>query len=310
MVRMRALLPVRPFVRCSAWLSMLAAGVVACRRADPPGGAKTPAPAPAAATPAPSSALVVPLRAPNDSEIPSGALGASIRRGHALLTATRDSLPAFAASRLRCVSCHLDDGRRAHASPFVGVFARYPTYNARSGKAYTIEDRINDCFRRSLNGRALPSGSPDMRDIVVYFAWMSHGVPVGAAVEGQGLAKLTPLAGDTTRGRTIFGAQCARCHGANGEGTAVAPPLWGRESFNIGAGMSRLRTAAAFIRFNMPFDQAGSLDDQQAFDVASFVISHPRPDFAGKENDWPNGDAPPDVAYRTRAAAAKDTARH
>ena len=307
---MRALVPVRLFLRCSAWLSMLAAGAVACRRADPPDGAKTPAPAPAAATPAPSSALVVPLRAPNDSEIPSGALGASIRRGHALLTATRDSLPAFAASRLRCVSCHLDDGRRAHASPFVGVFARYPTYNARSGKAYTIEDRINDCFRRSLNGRALPAGSAEMRDIVVYFAWLSHGVPVGAAVEGQGLAKLTPLAGDTTRGRTIFSAQCARCHGANGEGTAVAPPLWGREAFNIGAGMSRLRTAAAFIRFNMPFDKAGSLDDQQAFDVASFVISRPRPDFAGKENDWPNGDAPPDVAYRTRAAAAKDTARH
>jgi len=289
---------------------MLAAAAVACRRADPPNGGKPPAAAPTpAATPVPSSALVVPLRPPNDSEMPSGTLGASIRRGHALLTATRDSLPAFAASRLRCVSCHLDDGRRAHASPFVGVYARYPTYNARSGKSYTIEDRVNDCFRRSLNGRALPAGSADMRDIVVYFAWLSRGVPVGAAVEGQGLAKLTPLPGDTARGRAIFGAQCVRCHGANGEGTAVAPPLWGRESFNIGAGMSRLRTAAAFIRFNMPFDKPGSLDDQQAFDVASFVISHPRPDFAGKENDWPNGDAPPDVAYHTRAAA-KDTARH
>ena len=289
---------------------MPAALAVACRGADPPGG-KAFAVAPAgSATPAPRSALVVPLRPPNDSEIPSGALGASIRRGHALLAATRDSLPAFAASRLRCVSCHLDDGRRAHASPFVGVYARYPTYNARSGKAYTIEDRINDCFRRSLNGRALPAGSADMRDVVVYFAWLSRGVPVGAAVEGQGLVKLTPLAGDTTRGRGIFGAQCARCHGADGEGTAVAPPLWGRNSFNIGAGMSRLRTAAAFIRFNMPFDRPGSLDDQQSFDVASFVISHPRPDFPGKEYDWPNGDAPPDVAYPTRHAAAPDTARH
>lgn len=307
---MRTLLPVRQFVRSAVWLSMPAALAVACRGADPPGG-KASAAAPArSATPAPRSALVVPLRPPNDSEIPAGALGASIRRGHALLAATRDSLPAFAVSRLRCVSCHLDDGRRAHASPFVGVYARYPTYNARSGKAYTIEDRINDCFRRSLNGRALPVGSADMRDVVVYFAWLSRGVPVGAAVEGQGLVKLTPLAGDTTRGRAIFGAQCARCHGADGEGTAVAPPLWGRNSFNIGAGMSRLRTAAAFIRFNMPFDRPGSLDDQQSFDVASFVISHPRPDFAGKENDWPNGDAPPDVAYPTRHAAAPDTARH
>ena len=304
---MRALLPVRHFLCRVVWLSVLAAPVVACRRSDPPGGGKNPAAA--TTTAASSRALVVPMRPPSDSAMPSGALGASIRRGHALLTATRDSLPAYAGSRLRCVSCHLDDGRRAHASPFVGVYARYPTYNARSGKAYTIEDRIDDCFRRSLNGRALPAGSTDMRDIVVYFAWLSRGVPVGAAVEGQGLAKLTPLAGDTTRGRAIFGAQCARCHGANGEGTAVAPALWGRESFNIGAGMSRLRTAAAFIRFNMPFDRPGSLGDQQAFDVASFVIARPRPDFAAKENDWPNGDAPPDVAYPTRAAA-KDTARH
>ena len=232
-----------------------------------------------------------------------------MRRGRALLTATRDSLPAFALSRLRCVSCHLDNGRRAHSSPFVGVFSRYPVYNARGGRVYTIEDRINGCFRRSLNGRALPVGGADMRDIVVYFAWLSRGVPVGAAVQGQGLAKLTPLVGDTTRGRMIFAAQCAQCHGADGAGTALAPPLWGRESFNIGAGMARLRTAAGFIRFNMPFDRPGTLDDQQAFNVASFVVSRPRPDFPGKENDWPNGDAPPDVAYRTRAAASKDTAR-
>jgi thiosulfate dehydrogenase len=248
---------------------------------------------------------VVPLRAPNDSEIPSGALGTSVRRGRALLAATRDSLPAFAPGKLRCVSCHLDEGRRANASPFVGVYARYPNYNARSGHPYTIQDRINDCFRRSLNGRALPADGSDMRDMVVYFAWLSHGVPVGAAVEGQGLPKLTPLAGDTASGRALFGEQCARCHGADGAGTAVAPPLWGRASFNIGAGMSRLRTAAAFIRYNMPFDRPGSLTDQQAFDVAAFVTSRPRPDFAGKENDWPNGDAPPDVAYRTRAAPRK-----
>jgi thiosulfate dehydrogenase len=44
------------------------------------------------------------------------------------------------------------------------------------------------------------------------------------------------------------------------------------------------------------------LTDQQAFDVAGFVVSRPRPDFARKYEDWPNGDAPPDVAYPTRAA--------
>ncbi len=302
---MRAAL-VRRILRHAASLGVVAVSLVGCRGADNSSAASPPAaPLTKAATPAKTVGLVVPLRAPNDSEIPSGALGTSVRRGRALLAATHDSLPAFAPGKLRCVSCHLDEGRRANASPFVGVYARYPNYNARSGHPYTIQDRINDCFRRSLNGRALPAAGSDMRDMVVYFAWLSHGVPVGAAVEGQGLPKLTPLPGDTVRGRALFGEQCARCHGVDGVGTSVAPPLWGRASFNIGAGMSRLRTAAAFIRYNMPFDRPGSLTDQQAFDVAAYVTSRPRPDFAGKENDWPNGNAPPDVAYPTRAAARK-----
>jgi len=303
-----------PFVgrltRHALAVSVVAGLAVACRGPDPSRAVTTPATASAPAAPVRSVPLVVPLQPPDDSELPGGALGASVRRGHALLAATRDSLPAFARSRLRCMSCHLDDGRRAHASPLVGVSARYPAYNPRSGRVYTIEDRINDCFRRSLNGRALPVGGSDMRDIVVYFAWLSRGVPVGAAVDGQGLAKLTPLAGDTARGRAIFAAQCARCHGPSGAGTAVAPPLWGAYSFNIGAGMARVRTAAAFIRYNMPFDRPGTLDDQQAFDVAAFVVARPRPDFPGKENDWPKGGAPPDVAYHTRAAGSKDTVRH
>ena len=81
--------------------------------------------------------------------------------------------------------------------------------------------------------------------------------------------------------------------------TVIAPPLWGPQSFNVGAGMARLRTAAAFIRHNMPFDRPGSLTDQQAIDVAAYVVAQPRPDFAGKERDWPEGGAPPDVAYQT-----------
>jgi thiosulfate dehydrogenase len=90
----------------------------------------------------------------------------------------------------------------------------------------------------------------------------------------------------------------------------VAPPLWGPRSFNIGAGMARARTAASFIRDNMPFDLPGSLTDQQAFDVAAFVVAQPRPDYPGKELDWPRGDAPPDVAYPTRAAAKQPAAGH
>jgi thiosulfate dehydrogenase len=268
---------------------LLAAGTVACRaRAVPP----TP---PAAA-----------LGAPADSEIPADAFGAAVRRGLALLTATRDSLPAHVDNDLRCTSCHLDEGRRANGS-WVGTFARYPQYNSRAGRVITIEDRINGCFRRSMNGTPLPADGADMRDIVSYLAFLSWRTPVGPA--GSRGARFASLTADTANGRAVFGGDCARCHGDAGQGTLVAPPLWGPRSFNIGAGMARVRTAAAFIHDNMPFDRPGSLTDQQAFDVAAFVVAQPRPDFPGKEYDWPNGDPPPDVAYPTQAASRKAAGR-
>jgi thiosulfate dehydrogenase len=275
-------------------LSVAAAllALAACRRA-PASDARDGGQAAASS----DAAVEVPLRVPPDSEIPDGPLGASIRRGRALLAATADSLPTHVGARMRCTSCHLDEGRRANAIPLVGAYARYPTYSARSGRTSTIEDRIDDCFLRSMNGTALDARSDAMRDITAWLAFLSRGVPVGARVTGQGLAPIPPRAGDRTRGRAIYASTCARCHGADGEGTAVAPPLWGARSFNIGAGMARLRTAAAFVRRNMPFDRPGSLTDQQAFDVAAYLVSRPRPDFAGKEHDWPKGGAPPDAAY-------------
>ena len=89
-----------------------------------------------------------------DTTIPAGPYGDAVRRGRALVLATRDSLPAHVGNKLRCTSCHLDAGRRETGS-WVGAFARYPQYRPRSGVVETIEYRVNDCFRRSMNGTAL-----------------------------------------------------------------------------------------------------------------------------------------------------------
>ena len=224
-----------------------------------------------------------------------------MRRGRAILLATRESLPAHVGNTLRCTSCHLDGGRRETGS-WVGVFARYPQYRARSGVVETIEYRVNDCFRRSMNGAAIDPAGSDMRDIVAYFAFLSQGVAVALPdpTRASRLQRWNGFTADTAAGARVLSASCAKCHGTAGEGTTAAPPVWGPHSYNIGAGMSRVRTAAEFISRNMPFDAPGSLTDSAAFNVAAYVNAQRRPDFRGKEHDWPNGDPPPDVAYPTR----------
>lgn len=287
----------------AAAVSLLAAALSACRIAPSP-------PADSAATaserslPEPTPVVRVGYRVPQDSEI-NDTLRESVLRGRALLRHTLDSLPRHVGNRLNCVSCHPDDGTRKNVMPWVGVYARFPQYRSRAGGTQIMEDRVNDCFLRSMNGRPLEPQGRDMRDIVAYFAFLSTGYPVGAQVEGQSFPRIAPLPGDTARGRETFAAKCSVCHGAGGQGTDVAPPLWGPDSYNIGAGMARVRTAAAFIKVAMPQNAPGSLSDQEAYDLATYINTRPRPDFAGKELDWPKGDPPPDVAYPTRAAQEK-----
>lgn len=285
-----------------AGLGMLSSAVLAgCS-----GGQSGPDSTAAKSTASTASAGRPVLRVPDESEIKDPHILASVRRGRALLRDTGDSIPDHVGNAMKCVSCHPNDGTLANASPWVGVYARFPQYRPRAGAVLTIEDRINGCFRRSMNGTPLDPASRDMRDMVAYFSFLSRGYAVGSGLEGRGLPKLEPLTPDTTRGRALYTGICFACHGTDGQGTGDSvPPLWGPKSFNIGAGMARLYTAASFIRFNMPQNNRGILTNQQAFDVAAFVLSHSRPDFPGKEKDWPNGDPPPDVAYPTTAAQRK-----
>ena len=245
----------------------------------------------------PAPVAMVAFRVPDESEIRDTVVLASVRRGKALLMFTRDSLPSHVGNRLQCVSCHPDNGTRKNVMPWVGVYARFPQYRSRAGRILIIEDRINDCFKRSMNGKPLVPESRDMRDIVAYMAFLSSGYPVFADVEGQSFPKIDALEGDTARGATTFAAKCSVCHGLNGAGTDVFPALWGPGSYNIGAGMARVNTAAPFIKVAMPQTAPGTLTDQEAFDLAKYINTRPRPDFAGKELDWPNGDPPKDVAY-------------
>lgn len=232
-------------------------------------------------------------------------------RGMRLNLETKDLLPGHVGDQLNCSSCHLNAGTVADGSPYVGVSAFFPSYGARAGKVITLEDRINGCFRRSMNGKPLPKDSPDMQAMVAYFDWMKRETKPEDKVAGRGIGKIDrSIKPDPENGKRIYAEQCAVCHGENGEGLRnaagkmVYPPLWGDESFNIGAGMARTYTAAAFVKRNMPIGfhgkfplGQGGLSDQEAVDVAEYFSHQPRPDFPDKVKDWPKDPKPADARY-------------
>lgn len=250
-----------------------------------------------------NAGAAAPFAPPASDAVPPGPLGDAIRFGEKVAAQTAASVKANVGAALSCTSCHVKGARTPDASPWVGLWGVYPEYDARSGRVITLADRINECFRRSMNGEPLALDSVAMRSLLSYIWWLSKGVPTGVAVEGRGLREIkAPAQPDPARGRALYAAKCAACHGATGQGVMgaggqpVFPALWGPRSFNIGAGMSRLDTAAAFVKAKMPLG-AATLSDQEAYDVAAYFTRQPRPDFNAKSRDWPNGGKPNDARY-------------
>jgi thiosulfate dehydrogenase len=255
---------------------------------------------------------LVKLAPPDLTGIPSNDEGKQILFGRRLLADTKRLLPDYVGDALNCDSCHLNGGSVANASPYLGMSVKYPQYNARAGRTVTLQDRVNGCLLRSMNGKTLPPDSREMKAMIAYFNWLSADLPKNVNVQGAGIGKVdTNLIPDPARGKEIYEAKCSECHGSDGKGRKnaqgehVFPPLWGDESFNIGAGMARTYTAAAFIKSNMPIayglnaplGQGGALSDQDAVDVAEYFTHQPRPDFPPKVNDWPKGGKPKDARY-------------
>lgn len=283
-------------------------------------GARTPAPtAPAttattlaAATPTPTAAGVRPFELPAPDAVAPGQDAERVKRGRALVENTRKLLPEHVGNDLNCKSCHLaapghGPGTVKGAAPWVGIAERFPQYRARSGKEDTLEERVNDCFERSMNGTALPAGDERMTDIIAYMTSLGSALPpmpeAKGKVDGQGIRLLKlERAPDEAAGQQVYAARCTACHGAEGKGIVAGdvvafPPLWGERSFNIAAGMARLHTAAGFIHDHMPLGQGGTLSNDEAWDVAAFVTRQPRPDFLAKALDWPKGGKPEDARY-------------
>ncbi len=268
----------------------------------------TPAPSiPAAAAASAEAPWVV----PDIDKLPDDDWGRTVRYGRDLMTKTAsligpevaDPAHRFSGNNLNCGSCHIGAGTKEYGLPYVGAFADFPNYRARSGAVGTIEDRIQGCMARSMNGKPLPANSREMTAMVAYLKFLSTGHPVGAPTIGRGAGRMPELtrAADPVRGQALFTQTCAVCHGDHGQGQRVGaagdaqgyaiPPLWGPDSFNDGAGMTRLVDAANFIHSNMPDGatwKAPAISVEDAWDVAAFMDSQPRPQKAGLDRDFPN----------------------
>jgi len=238
---------------------------------------------------------------------PKGELGRLVQLGEDVMskTNTHDMTKDLVGNSLQCKNCHLsgEDGKPGtfpSLGTFIGTAAAFPAYSAREKTVQTLQDRINNCFMRSMNGQRPIIDTEVSIAIAAYITWLSEGAsikmdakrPVNPkysefwAKNAKKFAKLQKKATHLNylNGQKLYIQKCSVCHGQEGAGLSHFPPLWGKKnghwlSYNAGAGMSKLNKAPVWIQKNMPLDQGGTLSDEQAADIALYIDAQPRADF-------------------------------
>ena len=256
----------------------------------------------------------VPKNPLGDPTLDKSPLSNEIRLGFRIFTNTPVEARRFAPGRGACNNCHLNAGQRERGLPLVDIAAVFPEYNKRSGRLFSLEDRIVDCFLRSQNatgavdGGELPSAaSKEVLAVSAYLTWLSRNAALGKSPAWRGhntlsanvLIAMDKL--DARKGEAIFRERCTNCHGQDGQGVAIgdkrAGPLWGPASWNDGAGAARVYTLAGIIRYTMPYLDPGSLTDEESQQLAFFIDSQPRPAYPFKDHDYLTERLPPDAVY-------------
>ena len=264
------------------------------------------------------TAWEVPRNPLMDSTLDDSRLSNDIRWGFRIFTNTPAETPQFVPGKISCSNCHLNAGQRERALPLIGVAAMFPEYNRRSGRLYTLNDRIVDCYVRSQNatgfgveGKAqspLPvQTSREVLALAAYITWLARGYEVGKSLSWRGQnvipdeSRIPVEKLDPKRGEALFMERCVNCHGKDGQGVAIgekkAGPLWGPDSWNDGAGAARIYTLAGMIRYMMPYTAPGSLTDEESQQLAAFINSQPRPAFPFKDQDYLTEKIPIDSVY-------------
>ena len=200
---------------------------------------------------------------------------------------------------LNCQNCHLEAGTKIFGNNYGSVASTFPKFRERSGTSESVYKRVNDCLERSLNGSPLDTASAEMQAIKAYFIYLGKNVEKGTKVKGSGFKELAFLDAEANpiSGKQVYTQKCASCHQENGLGILASakdeytyPPLWGKNSYNDAAGLYRLSNFAKYVKTNMPLGAtylAPQLSDQEAWDLAAYVNSQPRP-HKNTPADWPD----------------------
>ncbi len=268
-------------ILCLAALPLaLAVGGIIYSRPSPPAAPALAANALAAAP----AAIPTAFSPPGTHDIPDSKMGEWIQRGEAIFMRTPENAKGFSGNSLSCVNCHLDAGRLKNAAPLWGAYPMYPAYRKKTDHVDTFAERVRGCFMYSMNGKAPDDGHDILVAIEAYAYWLASKAPLGEKQPGAGFVKLAKpeQAPSFDAGQKVYTGNCALCHGEQGQGQktggiTVFPALWGKDSYNWGAGMHEIDKAASFIKSNMPYGLHNALSDQEAWDVATFINSFERP---------------------------------
>jgi thiosulfate dehydrogenase len=215
-----------------------------------------------------------------------------IRWGFRIFTNTPGE--AHSSRQRSCANCHLNAGQRERSLPLVGVAGMFPEYNARAARLISLPDRVVDCFLRSENaaGRmddssggaeaepappvpVLSTSSKEVLAVTAYVTWLSRGYALGANPTWRGrnaiaADKLIPVNTLDARGGDLPDRNRVQKADGQESRSATSQTVVGTGFVERRGGAARAYLAG--IRYSMPGLDPGSLSDEEAQQLAAFIV--------------------------------------
>ena len=191
----------------------------------------------------------------------------------------------YVGNGLNCVNCHLDDGRRP-TRPRCGRVRRISAVPRVNQQVNTFTLMLEYCFRYSMNGTdaACRRARRHRASSAMRSGWpRAHPLARSSRVAAIAPCRSPHKPLDVDAATGVFASHCPMCHGANGAGlkagdTWVFPAAMGNALLQRGRrACTRSPSPRRSSRRRCPIEQGKTLTDQQAWDVAAYINSKPRP---------------------------------